>query len=439
MSQHPPSPPADPPPARSRGVLANPAFRRIWAAGAITAMVRWLDMLVLSLYAYELTGEVGAVAVAFLIRMAPRLLFGFFVGAIADRMDRRRLWIAALAALCVMYIALAALVALHEIAFWHLLLFIFFAGIVWSIEFPTRRAMIADVVRPNQVGRAVGLDWSTDSILRIPGPLIGAGFLQAFGAEWAYGFAAVIFAAAALIASTLSYRPARVAHTEGQSLGAVIADTMRDIAAGLIYVRRRGLLLGTLVVTLVFNLLFPAYNAALPEIGQQILAVDQFRIGVLEALVGLGSFLGGLLIAGWGSWAQSGRIYYAGTAWFMLCVTGIVLSDIYLVSAALAFLMGFGFAAFAIMQTSILVTATPPAMRGRVMGVLSTVIGLGPLTGMQVLLLTPALGLQGMVLTVVLEGVALMLLALLFWPRIVKRLPVDDPLLAAAPAPQHSA
>ena len=425
--------------AGSGGVLANPAFRRIWAAGAITAMVRWLDMLVLSLYAYELTGEVGAVAIAFLIRMAPRLLFGFFVGAIADRMDRRRLWIGALAALCVMYIALAALVALHEIAFWHLLLFIFFAGIVWSIEFPTRRAMIADVVRPNQVGRAVGLDWSTDSILRIPGPLIGAGFLQAFGAEWAYGFAAVIFAAAALIASTLSYRPARVAQTEGQSVGAVIADTVRDVGAGLVYVRRRGLLLGTLVVTLVFNLLFPAYNAALPEIGEQILGVDQFRIGVLEALVGLGSFMGGLLIAGWGSWAQSGRIYYAGTAWFMLCVTGIVLSDIYIVSAVIAFLMGFGFAAFAIMQTSILVTATPPAMRGRVMGVLSTVIGLGPLTGMQVLLLTPALGLQGMVLTVVLEGAALMLIALVFWPRIVKRLPADDPSLAAAPAPQHSA
>lgn len=422
----------------SGGVLANPAFRRIWAAGAITAMVRWLDMLVLSLYAYELTGEVGAVAIAFLIRMAPRLLFGFFVGAIADRMDRRRLWIGALITLCVMYIALAALVALHEIAFWHLLLFIFFAGIVWSIEFPTRRAMIADVVRPNQVGRAVGLDWSTDSILRIPGPLIGAGFLQAFGAEWAYGFAAVIFAAAALIASTLSYRPARVAHTEGQSVGAVIADTVRDVGTGLVYVRRRGLLLGTLVVTLVFNLLFPAYNAALPEIGEQILGVDQFRIGVLEALVGLGSFMGGLLIAGWGSWAQSGRIYYAGTAWFMLCVTGIVLSDIYVVSAVIAFLMGFGFAAFAIMQTSILVTATPPAMRGRVMGVLSTVIGLGPLTGMQVLLLTPALGLQGMVLTVVLEGAALMLIALVFWPRIVKRLPADDPSLAAAPAPQHS-
>ena len=122
----------------------------------------------------------------------------------------------------------------------------------------------------------------------------------------------------------------------------------------------------------------------------------------------------------------------------MLCVTGIALSELYLLSAALAFLMGFGFAAFAIMQTSILVTATPPEMRGRVMGVLSTVIGLGPLTGMQVLLLTPALGLQGMVLTVVLEGAALMLIALVFWPMIVKRLPSNDPTLAAAAAPQHS-
>ena len=347
------------------GLLSNDAFRRVWAAGAITGMVRWLDMLVLTLYAYELTGEPSSVALAFLVRMLPRLLFGMFVGALADRFNKQRIWFASLLTLSVLYFGLTALVALTEIAFWQLLAFVFVAGTIWSVEFPTRRAMIADVVGQNQVGRAVGLDWSTDSVVRIPGPLIGAGFLQAFGAEWAYLFTACVFVAAAAIASTLKYQRTMRPGVQPQGFGEVARATLRDVVAGIAYVRGRGLLVGALVVTLSFNLLYPAYNAALPEIGLNFLGVDQFRIGVIEAVVGVGSALSGLVIAGWASWAQSGRIYYFGTAWFVLCVTGIALSGLYPLTVMIGFCMGFGFSAFAIMQTSLLVTRTPPEMRGR--------------------------------------------------------------------------
>ncbi len=423
---------------RGSGLLSNSAFRRVWAAGAITGMVRWLDMLVLTLYAYELTGEPGSVALAFLIRMLPRLLFGMFVGALADRFDRRRIWLASLLILSVMYFGLTALVALTEIQYWQLLAFVFVAGTVWSVEFPTRRAMIADVVGPNRVGRAVGLDWSTDSVVRIPGPLIGAGFLQAFGAEWAYLFTACVFVAAAAIASTLRYRPPLRAGVEPQGFSEVARATLRDVAAGLAYLRGRGLLIGALVLTLAFNLLYPAYNAALPEIGIQFLQIDQFRIGVIEAMVGVGSALSALVIAGWSTWSQSGRIYYIGTAWFVLCVTGVALSDIYALTVVIGFCMGFGFSAFAIMQTSILVTRTPPAMRGRMMGLLSFVIGIGPLTGLQVFLLFDWFGVRGGVLVVVAEALALIALAAVFWPMIVKRLPSSDPAVAAVAAPQRA-
>ena len=120
-------------------------------------MVRWLDMLVLTLFARDLAEAAAFVALAFLVRMAPRLLFGMFVGALADRFNRKKIWIASLLILSVMYFALTAYVMLEGIDFWLLLGFVFIAGTVWSVEFPTRRAMIADVVAPHQVGRAVGL------------------------------------------------------------------------------------------------------------------------------------------------------------------------------------------------------------------------------------------------------------------------------------------
>ncbi len=426
------------PPGSSRSLLSNPGFRRVWLAGAITGMVRWLDMLVLSLYARDLTEAAGFVALAFLIRMLPRLLFGMFVGALADRFDRRRIWIASLIILSVMYFGLTAVVALTDIQFWQLLIFVFITGIVWSVEFPTRRAMIADVVQPHQVGRAVGLDWSTDSVVRIPGPLIGAGLLQELGAEWAYLFTAIVFIIVALIASTLSYRQPVHSGAAAQGWGQVAREIMVDISAGLRYIRGNNLLVGTLLVTLAFNLLFPAYAAALPDIGQELLDVSKLRIGVLEALVGLGSFVSALAIAGWSSWGQSGRIYYAGTAWFILCVTGMALSPVYELSAVVAFSMGFGFSAFAIMQTAILVTRTPPEMRGRVIGVLSMVIGIGPLTGLQVFLLFDWFGIQGGLIAVVIEAAALMLLTAVFWPVVIRRLVGSDPRVAATFAPQRS-
>ena len=402
-------------------------------------MVRWLDTLVLALFAHQLTdGNVGAVAAAFAVRMLPRFLFGLLVGALADRFNRQRLWIGTLLTLSLLYFGLSALVAFTDIQFWQVLTFAFVAGIFWSVEFPTRRAMIGDVVRPAQLNRAVGLDWSSDSILRIPGPLIGGGLLETAGAQWAYLFAAVVFLIAAAIAFHLRYQPPpRDAQTGG--LGTLFADTFRDIAAGLAYVRRQRLLVGALIVTLVFNLVFPVYNAALPEIGANVLGVGEFRIGVLDALVGGGSFAGGVLIAGWSSWAQSGRIYFLGTAWFLVCATAVAFSEIYLLTAAVCFLMGFGFSAFAIMQTAILVRSTPIEMRGRVMGLLSFVIGLGPLTGFQVFPLIGAFDLPFVVLIAVLEGVALMLAVILFWPSVLSRLAnASDPRLAAQFAPQRA-
>lgn len=419
------------------GLLSNTSFRHVWAGGAITSMVRWLDMLVLALFAHELNdGDVGAVAVALAVRMAPRFLFGLVVGALADRFDRRRLWVATLLTLSALYFGLAALVAFTEIQFWQVLAFAFVAGIFWSVEFPTRRAMIGDVVRPEQVNRAVGLDWSSDSILRIPGPLIGGGLLETAGAEWAYLFAAVVFAVAASVALHLRYEG--TGRSRGPAgWGSMLQETASDIAAGVSYVRRQRLLVGALMVTLVFNLVFPVYNAALPEIGKTVLGVGEFRIGVLDALVGFGSFAGGLLIAGWSSWAQSGRIYYLGTAWFLLCATAVAFSETYLLTALVCFAMGFGFSAFAIMQTAILVRSTPMAMRGRVMGLLSFVIGLGPMTGFQVLLLSDAVELSYMVLIAVLEGAALMLATVVFWPSILSRLQSGERHIAAAFAPQR--
>ena len=90
------------------------------------------------------------------------------------------------------------------------------------------------------------------------------------------------------------------------------------------------------------------------------------------------------------------------------------------------------------MQTALLVTRTPAEMRGRVMGVLSMVIGMGPVTGLQVFFMFEWFGIQGGVISVVIEALVLMLLVIFFWPVVVRKLAGSDPRTAATFAPQRS-
>ena len=72
---------------------------------------------------------------------------------------------------------LGLLVAAGDIAYWHVLVTVFIAGTFWATEFPVRRALMADLVPHEAIGRAVSVDWTTDSFNRMVGPALGGGLL----------------------------------------------------------------------------------------------------------------------------------------------------------------------------------------------------------------------------------------------------------------------
>ena len=169
------------PSADLRSVLRNRQFQRIWAGGILTSMMRWLDILVLGVFTFEMTDSAAQVAIMLLVRMLPRFLFGVAVGTLADRANRKHLWVATLVLLAVVAVVLAVLIASEEIKYWQLLVLVFAAGVFWAAEFPVRRAMIADVVPAEALGRAFGTDWTTDSFNRMIGPALGGGLLVTVG------------------------------------------------------------------------------------------------------------------------------------------------------------------------------------------------------------------------------------------------------------------
>jgi dTMP kinase len=90
--------PAAPAPAATRGVLAIPAFRKLWNSMVFSSLGDWLGLLATTAMAQQLSGGSYAtanfaIAGVFIARLLPAVFLGPIAGVIADRFDRRRLMV----------------------------------------------------------------------------------------------------------------------------------------------------------------------------------------------------------------------------------------------------------------------------------------------------------------------------------------------------------
>ena len=90
--------PAAPKQQETRGVLAIPAFRKLWNSMVFSSIGDWLGLLATTAMAAQLSGGSYAtanfaIAGVFIARLLPAVFLGPLAGVIADRFDRRRLMV----------------------------------------------------------------------------------------------------------------------------------------------------------------------------------------------------------------------------------------------------------------------------------------------------------------------------------------------------------
>jgi MFS family permease len=153
----------------------------------------------------------------------------------------------------------------------------------------------------------------------------------------------------------------------------------QELAEGLRYVRGDLIIGGVLAVTVAMNLLGFPYSALIAPIGRQVFQVSPGLVGVMAASESFGAFLGGAVLTTREP-AMSGRVLMVGgSILFLACVITMPLMPVFGAACLLLVLGGFGSAAFANMQTSLIVLHAPVQIRSRLMGLLTVGIGMGPL------------------------------------------------------------
>jgi len=380
-------------------LLAIADFRKVWAVGALSGVVRWLEMLAFAVYVFDVTNSPFLVALVSLLRILPLALFGAPMGALADRLDRRAIVLAGLFGMLILGLVLGWLGLTGRLEIWHLMLGAFVNGLYWATDMPARRTLLDTVAGPGRTAQAMALDASTSSLTRAMGPVTGGILITFLGFPGALLLGAGIYAVAIAFMLVLP-RPKPETWAGEQGL-------WRNLQEGLAYavsdrrVDRNGDLqcLG-----------LPLYRDYLDP--------DPFNVGLPASMEGVGAFIGAMGVAFLGRATAHGRIYFYGAAAAGAGLILFALSPWPLLSGMILVATGIGAGCFATMQSTLMLLLAPPEVRSRLMGVLSVCIGLGPLGFAHLGLMADWLGAVPAVTIMGLEGLAAFALAWLFWPEI---------------------
>ena len=167
----------------------------------------------------------------------------------------------------------------------------------------------------------------------------------------------------------------------------------RELAEAFAFARGHVIIGGVLAVTIAMNLLGFCYAALIAPIGRDVFVVSPTLTGMLAGAEAFGALLGGLWLTGSGPRLSGRTLMVGGSLLFLVCVSLMPLAPTFPLAFVLLVIGGFGSAAFANMQTSLIVLHAPPHIRSRLMGLLTVCIGMGPLGILLIGLLADRFGL----------------------------------------------
>jgi len=351
-------------------------YRLFFFGQLVSVTGTWMQTVAQSWLVLSLTGSGVDLGITVALQFLPMLLFGLWGGLLADRSDKRKLLIATQVASGLLALLLFGLVATDTVKLWMVYVLAFLLGVVTMIDMPTRQSFVIEMVGPDEVPNAVGLNSAMFNTGRILGPAAAGISISALGI--APSFLANALSYLAVIAALLAMR------TDELFRRAPAERRRGEVRAGLRYVWSDPTLRSTLFLVAVLGMFGFNFIVVLPLLARFTFDGGAGLYSMFTALMSLGS-LAGALFAASRTEPTRRRLIGSGMAFgVLLLVTAAAptawLTGVLLVAVGMAVML------FLATANTTLQLNSDPAMRGRVMalyGLLflgSTPLG-GPLLG----------------------------------------------------------
>ena len=347
----------------------SPEYRRLWVGESVSLIGNQMTTVVVGIQVYELTDSSAAVGLVGLCALVPLVALGLFGGALADRVERRRLALTTSSGLALLSLVLVAQAVAELRSTLLLYAVVALQSALFAVDSPTRRTFPPRLLPPDLIPAAMALSMVTMGIGLTLGPLIGGLVVDRFGYSAAYGLDSLTFVVAlAALAQLRPMPPLR----EGTGRATVLE--------GLRLLKTRQVLLATFVADLI-AMVFGMPRAVFPELADDVFGGGAATVGYLNAAIAAGTLLASALSGPASRYARQGvGILVAIGAWG-LAITLFGLAQWLPLALLCLVAAGAADAVSAVWRNSVLQVATPDEYRGRLGGVFLVVVAGGPRLG----------------------------------------------------------
>ena len=349
--------------------LRNRDFR--WFVASLVAMTlgTMIQGTVVAWQVYAITRDPLSLGLVGLAEAIPFIGAALYAGHVADRHDRKRMALSAIAVQTLCGVALLAFTLRPGLLaggrVWPIFAVVFTSGLARSFLQPARTALGAEIVPRETYANAVAWRSSLWQFAAVLGPALG-GVLYGFsGARLAYATEAALCVVGFGLFGMVRYAARPVA--------AATVGMYENLTAGIRFLLTQPELLGAQVLDL-FSVLFGGAAALLPIFASEILHVGPQGLGVLRAAPAAGAVLISVVLAH-RRLRRAGEILFWCVGAFGLCWIAFALSRSFWLSLALLAVSGMLDNVSVVIRSTLLTVRTPPEMLGRVSAVNQIFIG----------------------------------------------------------------
>lgn len=354
------------------GALAHRNFRLFFIGQGISLIGTWMQNVGEGWLILTLTNSPFYVGLTSALSSLGVLLFSLYAGVIADRTDKRRFIVFMQIAFMLEAFTVAILVWTGVIQVWHVLTLATLLGIASAFDIPMRQSFVYDMVGKDDLMNAIALNSSLFNGARVIGPAIAGFLIGAVGIAACYFLNGLSFIA--VIAGLLMMKLPRTQRVE------VTTSVWAGFREVLLYLRNDARLRVLMILTATLSIFGFPYLTMMPVFARDVLHRGAGGYGALTASVGIGAVLGALGVALYSARIRArGKLMLAGGTAFGILLILFAGSRSLALSMLVLGLAGCAMIVNNSITNTLLQTAAPDHLRGRIMGFYSFVfVGMAP-------------------------------------------------------------
>ncbi|MCU1513234.1 MAG: transporter, partial [Microbacteriaceae bacterium] len=371
---------------------ASPAFARLWVGGSISGIGGQMTIVAVGLHIYQLTHSTLAVALVGAFALVPMIIFGLYGGMLADAFDRRLVLLLAAVVAWGSTIALATIAWTGVEVVWPFYLLTTLNAVAATVISTVRAAVTPRLLPRRLLPAASALQGIGFGVMLTVGPALAGILVASVGFAWTYTVDVILFLSAFLGILSL---PKILPEGEVQRPG------LESLKYGMSFLRKAPNIRMSFIADII-AMTFGQPRVLFPAVGALVLGGGAITVGALTAASAIGALLSGVFSGRLGGVRWHGKairtsiMLYGG----FIAGFGVVLAivamrlfgatpgtvadaNIPAIAIASVLLAGSGAAdnVSAVFRSTMLQTAVPDNMRGRLQGVFTVVVTGGPRMG----------------------------------------------------------